>query len=246
MKLLKGVSPHTAVAFLLGAFIATAGTATAAKVITGRDIRNGSISEKDLSVALRQKLSVQVIEGPRGDAGATGETGAGGPTGSAGAKGDAGAAGAAGPTGLTGETGGAGAAGLAGATGLTGPVGPAGPAGPPGDPGAPGATGDPGAPGTASVTARFGVEQPTTAGGTQSADANCLPNEVAVGGAGYITGSNPGSAITTSVPRSIDGPMGPTLTVQSEGTPTGWHVEAIGLGTDQTLVAEVLCAPASP
>ena len=36
-------------AFLLGLLVATAGTATAARLITGKQIKDGTISSKDLS-----------------------------------------------------------------------------------------------------------------------------------------------------------------------------------------------------
>jgi hypothetical protein len=74
----------TALAFLLGLLIATAGTATAAKLITGKQIKDGSIGLKDLSKPVRAKLA------EHGARGATGATGAQGPKGDPGAKGDTG------------------------------------------------------------------------------------------------------------------------------------------------------------
>lgn len=91
-----------AMAFLLGLLIATAGTATAAKLITGKNIKDGSIEVKDLSSKARKALT-----------GATGPAGAGGP---------AGAAGAQGPAGSPGGAGGAGTNGTPGATGVAGPT----------------------------------------------------------------------------------------------------------------------------
>ncbi len=70
-----------ALAFLLGAMIATAGTATAAKLITGKQIKDGSISAKDLSKAVQAQLK---------KTGATGPAGPAGPAGAPGAKGDPG------------------------------------------------------------------------------------------------------------------------------------------------------------
>jgi hypothetical protein len=70
-----------ALAFVLGLAIATAGTATAAKLITGKQIQNGSIAMKDLSKSVRAQL---------GKTGAPGSQGAPGATGAGGSKGDRG------------------------------------------------------------------------------------------------------------------------------------------------------------
>ena len=59
-------------AFLLGLLIATAGTATAAKLITGKQIKDGSISSKDLSTAVRAQLAKAGVPGPKGDKGEPG------------------------------------------------------------------------------------------------------------------------------------------------------------------------------
>ena len=68
-------------AFALGLVIATAGTATAAKLITGNQIKDGTITSKDLSKALRKQIGKTGKRGPTGPAGATGATGATGTTG---------------------------------------------------------------------------------------------------------------------------------------------------------------------
>jgi hypothetical protein len=66
-------------AFVLGAVVATAGTATAAKLITGKQIKNGSIAKKDLSKAVRTALAeraepgAQGIQGPQGPKGDKGD-----------------------------------------------------------------------------------------------------------------------------------------------------------------------------
>lgn len=73
------VAPTTAVAFLVGVGVATAGTATAAQMITGKQIKNGSITAKDLSKGLRKQLGVP---GPVGPAGPSGPVGPAGPAGS--------------------------------------------------------------------------------------------------------------------------------------------------------------------
>lgn len=79
-----------ALTFLLGLVIATAGTATAAKLITGKQIKDGSISSKDLSKTVQAQLK---------KAGAAGPAGAAGSPGAAGAKGDKGDKGDTGPVG---------------------------------------------------------------------------------------------------------------------------------------------------
>lgn len=67
-------------AFLAGLLIATAGTATAAKLITGKQIKDGSVTAQDLSKSLRAQLSKSAVPGP---AGAPGAPGAAGPAGTA-------------------------------------------------------------------------------------------------------------------------------------------------------------------
>jgi hypothetical protein len=253
MQRWKGIRPHTIVAFLIGVFIATAGTATAAKVITGRDIRNGSITEKDLSVALRQKLSVQVIEGPKGEAGAKGDTGSTGPAGAAGvagaagAKGDAGAAGADGAQGAKGDAGDPGAPGADGADGTNGTNGAQGIQGIQGPKGDKGETGATGPAGTASVTVRFGPPVTIDALSAGRAEATCATDEVAVGGAGYFTASTASAVITGNLPTFGGDPMGPGLAVPTPGPADGWRVEGFNSAPVDSveLVAEVLCAPSA-
>ena len=72
-------------AFVLGVLVASAGTATAAKLLTGKQIKNGSIARKDLSTGVRAELSESAKPGPQGPAGPAG------PQGPAGAKGANGA-----------------------------------------------------------------------------------------------------------------------------------------------------------
>jgi hypothetical protein len=64
------------VAFVLGILIAGVGTATAARLITGKDIKNGTISAKDLSKSVRAQLKKVGAQGPKGDPGPKGDTGA--------------------------------------------------------------------------------------------------------------------------------------------------------------------------
>jgi len=130
-----------------------AGTATAASLITGSqiknssitaadiknnsiagtDVRNGSLAGADLknSTVTAAKLAPSAkaaLQGPAGPAGAPGAQGPAGAPGPAG--GPAGPAGPAGPEGPAGPAGAAGPAGPAGGVGPAGPEGPAGPAGP--------------------------------------------------------------------------------------------------------------------
>jgi hypothetical protein len=73
--------------FVLGLLLATAGTATAARLITGKDIKNGTITRKDLSKALRAQLAKAGTPGPTGNAGPKGDTGSQGPKGDTGPQG---------------------------------------------------------------------------------------------------------------------------------------------------------------
>lgn len=70
--------------------------AMAAKLITSKDIKNGTIAAVDLAPSVNKDLKKAGTPGPKGATGATGATGAQGP---------AGAAGAAGPKGDSGLTG---------------------------------------------------------------------------------------------------------------------------------------------
>jgi hypothetical protein len=81
------------VAFVAGMAIATAGTATAARLITGKQIKNGSIAKKDLSKAVRKqlaKLGRPGAPGAKGDKGDKGDSGAPGAPGADGSSAPAG------------------------------------------------------------------------------------------------------------------------------------------------------------
>lgn len=73
-----------ALSFVAGAIIASAATAGAASLITGRQIKDGSIAARDLTKAARTQFAKP------GRAGATGREGPAGPQGPAGAQGPAG------------------------------------------------------------------------------------------------------------------------------------------------------------
>lgn len=66
---------RTIAAFVAGALLASAGTATAGKLITGRQIKDGSISAKDLNAAIRAQLAKAGLPGPAGPTGAAGPVG---------------------------------------------------------------------------------------------------------------------------------------------------------------------------
>ena len=121
-----------------------AGTGTAAgesavaavkRLITGADIRDGSVTTRDVrdrSLRARDLARGQLPRGPAGPAGQAGLNGLNGQTGAAGASGAPGSPGVPGAPGETGATGPIGPAGDAGATGQPGPTGPMGPQGQPG------------------------------------------------------------------------------------------------------------------
>jgi hypothetical protein len=82
---------RTAIIVAIVAALTVAGTAGAAKLLTGRDIKNGSIGIVDLSKSTQTKLKGK--QGPPGPLGETGPPGATGATGAAGPSGPAGLAG---------------------------------------------------------------------------------------------------------------------------------------------------------
>jgi hypothetical protein len=84
------VRPAILIAFVAGLVLACAGTATAAKLITGKQIKDGTITSKDLSKAVQAQLAKAGAAGPAGPAGASGEPGAPGPAGPTGPAGLAG------------------------------------------------------------------------------------------------------------------------------------------------------------
>jgi Collagen triple helix repeat (20 copies) len=93
-------SPALVVA-IVALFVAFSGTATAALVMTGAQIKNGTITGKDLrnrtlGTNKLSKKALSSLKGQRGPAGSQGVAGVQGP------KGDTGAAGAQGPKGDTG------------------------------------------------------------------------------------------------------------------------------------------------
>ena len=88
---------------VIGIVLACAGSATAGSLITGKqikddsvtsaDLRDGSVKARDLATTLRPRAGVPGPAGPKGDAGPTGPAGPSGPAGPAGAQGAPGVSG---------------------------------------------------------------------------------------------------------------------------------------------------------
>jgi hypothetical protein len=89
----RGIRPHIRTSHVVAGaalVLVTAGSATAAGLITGKDIKNGSVTSKDVkngSLVLKdfKKSERGKLVGPAGPAGGTGATGATGAAGPAGA-----------------------------------------------------------------------------------------------------------------------------------------------------------------
>lgn len=128
-RLKVNASPSMIVA-CIAVVLAMTGSAIAAGLITGADIKDGSITRADLSG--RTIRSLKGRRGPRGRDGQDGFVGPEGPQGSTGPQGPAGPQGPTGPQGPRGTT---------GDTGARGPQGPEGRQGRTGDTGATGAPG---------------------------------------------------------------------------------------------------------
>ncbi len=78
------------IAFLVGAAVASATTASAEALISGKQIKDGTVKMRDLSPAVRSKIQQP---GATGATGPAGTTGAPGPAGAQGKTGDTGPAG---------------------------------------------------------------------------------------------------------------------------------------------------------
>lgn len=149
------------------AILALSGGASAGahSLLTGKDIRNGSIAERDLSSGVRHKLAQKPVEGPQGPSGAQGAMGPQGPAGKPGEDG------LRGPQGLPGTD---------GRDGRDGRDGAQGPAGPQGD------TGAPGQDGVSGLEVKSGTL--TVAKGDQvlTATVVCPPGKSPLGGGGRV------------------------------------------------------------
>jgi hypothetical protein len=138
---IKATASPAMIVACIAVVLAMTGSAFAARaLITGADIKDGSISRADLSGSAVRSLKGK--RGPAGPAGRDGFVGAQGPQGSTGAQGERGPAGPAGPQGPRGTT------------GDTGDIGPRGEKGDQGDQGPTGDTGPQGTPGQAMVDSR--------------------------------------------------------------------------------------------
>jgi hypothetical protein len=151
-RLLRTSRPVLLMTALVAIFGIT-GTAVAAKrLVTGADIKNGSITRVDLSrsaqAALRGKKGEAGASGTTGAVGVRGETGGAGIGGAQGGPGATGRDGSAGSNGTNGTNGAAGASGSPGGVGSQGATGLSGPQGTAGIQGATGTTGGQGITGT--------------------------------------------------------------------------------------------------
>jgi hypothetical protein len=124
VKYIKRHIPTFAAA--LAVAVVCGGTAVAAGLVDGANLKPNSVSAGKLTKEVREEIAEG---GERGPKGADGDRGPAGPKGAAGAKGDTGAAGAAGPQGPAGAEGPQGPQGPAGPAGSTGATGAQGPAG---------------------------------------------------------------------------------------------------------------------
>lgn len=113
---------RTTIAVVVAVTVTAAGSATAARLITSADVKNGTLTLRDFKPSELAKLRGN--RGPRGPRGPQGQQGTPGTAGTPGAPGTPGTPGAPGATGSQGATGSSGATGPSGATGVTGPIGP--------------------------------------------------------------------------------------------------------------------------
>lgn len=112
---MKRLSPVRIVLLAAAVLAVGGGAATGARLITGKqiqdgsitgqDIRNGSIGAGELSASVRRAIRAGGGRGPTGATGAAGVQGPAGPQGASGPKGDTGATGAQGPAGPQGPAG---------------------------------------------------------------------------------------------------------------------------------------------
>jgi hypothetical protein len=201
---------HKALAVLaaLGIVLAVSSGAYAARgLLTGRDIKDGSLTGADiaqhslgaslLSASARDALAGS--EGPRGLLGRAGPDGADGSPGMNGRQGDNGLPGPAGGAGLTGSTGSVGATGAIGSTGSVGATGATGAIGSTGV-GATGVGGTAGATGPIGVTGIGGASGSTGATGASGLDGTVTPLAATGGVVALPTASPPVTVVALTVP----------------------------------------------
>ena len=97
MRGVLGGRSGTVIGFIVGALLATGATAGAASLITGKQIKDGSITANDLSRSLRTQIAKSGTAGRDGQTGAIGPVGPQGASGSQGPQGAPGQKGDAGP-----------------------------------------------------------------------------------------------------------------------------------------------------
>jgi hypothetical protein len=216
----------TIVACTITAIAVGGGTASAAKLITSKDIADGAIQNRDvaagaismsrLSPSVRAAVAKAGTPGKDGVSGVNGKDGASGANGLNGADGAAGAAGAAGEMGIRGaqgvqgvqgaqgdkgdkgDAGARGSQGVAGITGATGAKGDTGATGAKGDTGAAGAKGDTGAAGAKGDTGATGATG--AKGDTGAAGAK---GDTGATGAKGDTGAAGKDGLNSDVPRDV-------------------------------------------
>ena len=125
---------HTTAVAYMALFAALGGSAYAAVTVTGKNIKDGTITGRDvknssLGTTKLSPTAVSSLTGQRGPAGPQGQQGPQGEKGTQGPIGPIGPTGPKGETGPNGETGPKGETGPAGPAGVQGPVGPRGPSG---------------------------------------------------------------------------------------------------------------------
>jgi hypothetical protein len=196
--------------------------------VTGKDIRRGTIRSSDVrnfSLLARDFKSGQLPPGPAG------ATGAVGPRGPVGGKGEPGATGAEGPAGPKGDTGAVGPKGDTGAGGSPGPAGSQGPAGPQGPAG------------IANLVLRnasFSFVANDGVNARQGA-AMCAANEKVISGGYTLPSTNvAGEPVFKSTSSLTADALGDP---QFSGTPRGWFVRVLRSGSSGgPVTVTVLCA----
>lgn len=183
LKRLRGSASPTTVIAIIAVILALTGSAVAASgLITGADIKNGSITKADLSSRTVRSLKGRTgKEGPMGQDGFTGPQGPQGSTGPEGPRGPAGPAGPEGPKGTTGDTG---ATGRQGIQGIQGPT---------------GSQGDPGATGTPGQSLVFNTAVSATDAGTALTLASTGPDSTE-----GVEISNGGTYLSVGVQYKVD------------------------------------------
>ena len=242
--------------------VSSAGSATAAVVITGHQIRDNSITGRDLrndtvrgrdvrnrtitgrdvrdkSLSARHVGGLGSKQAPQSP-GPEGQTGPQGPAGERGEPGLPGERGLPGDEGLAGPPGPQGDPGPAGPQGAQGPAGPQGPAGSTGPQGPAGSAGPQGPAGSAGPVRQVIAYSTSSTGQFQfrQAVASCgaLEKAIAGGGAWVASTSTTLSGGTLSATRAVPAAEG-------LDNSTGWEAAGLSTATAQRLMAVAMCVP---